>query len=216
MNRDPDAIRNDIEATRLDLREDVDAIADRVSPSGMARRQNRRTKEALHRVRESVMGPVELSDSKTGGPADGPADGPGDALHDAPERIAERTRGNPLAAGMIAFGAGMLLGGIFPGSEKEREMVHTLKERAEPVTAELGDAARQVAEDLKEPVREAVENVKASAQASAESLKEEASGEAGQPMEGRGDSTEESTASRPTGTATGYPVTGSRNPGERP
>lgn len=212
MNRDPDAIRNDIEATRLDLREDVDAIADRVSPSGMARRQNRRAKDALHRVRETVMGPAESSDSQAGKPAAGP----GDTLHEAPERIAERTRGNPLAAGMIAFGAGMLLGGIFPGSEKEREMVHTLKERAEPVTAEIGDAARQVAEDLKEPVREAVENVKASAQASAESLKEEASGEAGQPMEGRGDSTEESTASRPTGTATGYPVTGSRNPGERP
>ena len=45
----------------------------------------------------------------------------GEAIADAPRQVAAKTQGNPLAAGLIAFGAGLLVSSLIPPSEKERE-----------------------------------------------------------------------------------------------
>ncbi len=74
-----------------------------------------------------------------------------------------KTQGNPLAAGLIAFGAGLLVSSLIPASQKEREAADALKSAAEPFTTELTDAAKHVAEGLKEPAQDAMANVKASA-----------------------------------------------------
>lgn len=170
MTRDPEEIREDIERTRENLGGDVDAIADRVSPSNIAHRQTEKIKGTVRRAKDTLMGGVD-SVGSAGGDA-------GEMLHDAPGAVASKARGNPMAAGLIAFGAGLLLSSLVPGSEKEREMVHTLKEKAEPLTEELTHAAKDIAADLKEPAAEAVENIKSSARDSAESLKSETADEA--------------------------------------
>ena len=77
--------------------------------------------------------------------------------------IFAKTQGNPLAAGLIAFGAGLLVSSLIPASQKEREAADALKTAAEPLTTELTEAAKNVAEGLREPAQEAMENVKASA-----------------------------------------------------
>ena len=41
-----------------------------------------------------------------------------------------QTQGNPLAAGLIAFGVGWLVSSLLPDSQKERELAHQLKDRA--------------------------------------------------------------------------------------
>lgn len=87
----------------------------------------------------------------------------GAVIGDAPTRAKAKTQGNPLAAGLIAFGAGLLVSSLIPASEKEREAADALKTAAEPLTAELTEAAKHVAEGLKEPAQEAMENVKATA-----------------------------------------------------
>jgi gas vesicle protein len=168
MSRDPEEIREDIERTRGNLSEDVDAIADRVSPSSIAHRQSERVKGSVRRAKDAVMGSVESAGAEAS-----------DKMHDAPGAVVSQTRGHPLAAGLIAFGAGLLASSLIPGSEKEREMVHTLKDKAEPVTTELTEAAKDIAEDLKEPAAAAVETIKASARESAETVKSEATDEAG-------------------------------------
>lgn len=167
MSRNPEEIREDIERTRGNLGADVDAIADKVSPSSIAHRQGEKVKGTVRRAKDAVMGSAGSA-----------SDEAGEKLHDAPGAVASQTRGNPLAAGLIAFGAGLLLSSLVPGTEKERDMVHTLKDKAEPITSELGDAAKSIAEDIKEPAAEAVESVKDSAQESAETLKSEATDEA--------------------------------------
>jgi hypothetical protein len=52
MTDDPDAIRADIEATRRNLSGDVDALADKVTPSKIAQRQTRRVNGAFHSLSE--------------------------------------------------------------------------------------------------------------------------------------------------------------------
>lgn len=103
-----------------------------------------------------------------------------DEVQHAPDRVVEQTRGNPLAAGLIAFGAGLLVSSVLPSSDREGEMVEKLKEKAEPVTRELQDTAKQVAEDMKEPVKEAATELQDSAKESVEHVKQDASGEAEQ------------------------------------
>ncbi|GAA3322806.1 MULTISPECIES: DUF3618 domain-containing protein [Paeniglutamicibacter] len=167
MSREPEEIRDDIERTRGNLSEDVDAIADKVSPSSIAHRQSERIKGSVRRAKDAVMGSVETAGEDASG-----------MLHNAPDTMVSKTRGNPLAAGLIAFGAGLLVSSLIPGSDQEREMVHTLKEKAEPLTDELSAAAKTIAEDMKEPATEAVENLKSSARESADTLRTETADEA--------------------------------------
>jgi gas vesicle protein len=177
MSENPEAIRADIEATRERLGTSVDAVADKVTPSNVVHRQTDRVKEtvkdAVFGTKEKVMGAADHASgdlhAATGsaGPARGDA---GSAISDAPHQAAVKTQGNPLAAGLIAFGAGLLVSALIPASQKEREAADALKNAAEPVTTQLTEAAKDMAEGLKEPAREAVENVKATAADAAENV----------------------------------------------
>lgn len=166
MSENPDVIRADIEATRARLGTNVDAVADKVTPSHIVQRQTDKVKDAVFGVKEKVMGTTDHAagtmHAATGSAADRFADA-GAAVGDAPTRVKARTQGNPLAAGLIAFGAGLLVSALIPASQKEREAAEALKSSAEPLTTELTEAAKQVAQGLKEPAQAAVENVKATA-----------------------------------------------------
>jgi gas vesicle protein len=97
----------------------------------------------------------------------------GSAITGAPQQAAVKTQGNPLSAGLIAFGAGLLVSSLIPASQKEREAAESLRSAAEPVTNQLTGAAKEMVQDLQEPAQEAVENVKASAVDAVESVKNE-------------------------------------------
>jgi gas vesicle protein len=180
MSENPDAIRADIEATRARLGTNVDAVADKVTPSHIVQRQTDKVKDAVFGVKEKVMGAADhatdgvhsAAHAGTGSAGAHLADA-GAALGDAPRQVTAKTRGNPLAAGLIAFGAGMLLSSLIPASEKEREAAETLKTKAEPLTTELTEAAKDVAEGLKAPAQEAMENVKTTAAEATDHVKAE-------------------------------------------
>jgi gas vesicle protein len=178
MSENPDVIRADIEATRARLGTNVDAVADKVTPSHIVPRQTDRVKEnvkdAVFGVKDKVMGAADHTadhvHSTTGSVGSHVSDA-GSAVAGAPGQLKNRTQGNPLAAGLIAFGAGLLVSSLIPASQKEREAADALKSAAEPLTTELTDAAKQVAEGLKAPAQEAVENVKATAADATDHLK---------------------------------------------
>ena len=176
MSENPDAIRADIEATRARLGTNVDAVADKVTPSHIVQRQTDRVKDAVFGVKEKVMGAADHTTGNmhsAGGNAASYLNDAGSAVADAPHQVKTKTQGNPLAAGLIAFGAGLLVSSLIPASQKEREAADALKTAAEPLTTELTDAAKHVAEGLKEPAQEAVENVKATAADATDHLKAE-------------------------------------------
>ncbi|GAA2126143.1 DUF3618 domain-containing protein [Arthrobacter humicola] len=180
MSENPDVIRADIEATRARLGTNVDAVADKVTPSHIVQRQTDRVKEnvkdAVFGVKEKVMGTADHtvgSMHAAAGSAGAHVSDAGTAIGDAPAQVKTKTQGNPLAAGLIAFGAGLLVSSLIPASQKEREAADALKTAAEPLTTELTEAAKHVAEGLKEPVQAAMENVKATAADATEHVKTE-------------------------------------------
>jgi ElaB/YqjD/DUF883 family membrane-anchored ribosome-binding protein len=178
MSENPDVIRADIEATRARLGTNVDAVADKVTPSHIVQRQTDKVKEnvkdAVFGVRERVMGAADHTAGNVNSAAGGATAYLGDAgsaIADTPTQVKAKTQGNPLAAGLIAFGAGLLVAALIPASQKEREAADALKTAAEPVTTELAEAAKDVAEGLKAPAQEAMENVRATAADASEHVK---------------------------------------------
>jgi gas vesicle protein len=185
VNRDrtPEEIRAELRQTRGEMDQTLDQLEYKVSPSRIRERQQRRWNDRWQRTREAVMGRVQ-SDS------DGPSTSDrvqqaGDSVREAPDQALEQTRGNPLAAGLIAFGAGALLGSLLPPSEPEQEAAQTLRDRyeedarqqaqrvAQEAKQELQPAAQQAAEDVKQTAQDAAQTTKQDAQQSAEQVRQE-------------------------------------------
>jgi uncharacterized protein YjbJ (UPF0337 family) len=155
---DPEVIRRDIEATRADLSRDVDALTEKVSPARVMERRVDRAKSAVGSVKEKVMG-----------------DGAATA---APSAARQKTQGNPMAAGLIAFGAGWLFSSLLPATEKEKQAATTVKDKAgehsDTLTAPLKEAAGNAKENLQGPAQDAVASVKDKATDAASTVKDEA------------------------------------------
>jgi hypothetical protein len=86
------------------------------------------------------------------------------AVQEAPQAVRRQTQGNPLAAGLIAFGAGWLVSSLLPASRQEQRLAQQATEKAAEVGRPLADKAREAAmevkDNLQEPAQQAVESVK--------------------------------------------------------
>lgn len=163
---DPDQIRAQIENTRGDLSDDVNALADKVNPSHVAKRQVSRVRNVAGSAKDRVMGTASSLTSS----ASSAGSSATSTLSDAPATVQRQTAGNPLAAGLIAFGAGWLLGSLLPVTEKEQQAAVQVKESATPV---VKDAAQEVADHLKQPAQQAVDAVKDTASSAADTVKDQ-------------------------------------------
>lgn len=175
MSDSPDVIRANIEQTRRELGGDVDALADKVSPAKIVERQTDKVKGAVGSVRDRLMGT---------------ADDVGGNIGDAKDRVVAKAEGNPLAVGLIAFGAGLLLSSLIPASTKEKELAQNVKEQAQPLVDEVTGVAKDVGQHLKEPAKNAATAVKDSAADSAQAVKGEAQSAAGEVKDQAGRSQE--------------------------
>ncbi|WP_051807143.1 DUF3618 domain-containing protein [Actinoplanes subtropicus] len=153
MVEEPDRMRQNIEATRASLTRDVDRLAEKTSPRQAARRR-------WTAVREKVMGSTESTANRVEEKAQDAAD----AVRSAPRAVATQTQGNPLAAGIIAFGVGMLAATLMPVTEAERRAGQQLKEHSGDLTEKVKDVAGDLKEDLSGSARHAVDEVRSTAQ----------------------------------------------------
>ncbi|MGI3783853.1 MAG: DUF3618 domain-containing protein [Janthinobacterium lividum] len=177
---DPEEIRREIERTRANLSGDVDALADQANPKNIARRQVENVKGSIkdkgNDLKDKIMGVAsDAGDSAHGTVANAQAalgDARG-AVTDAPGNIKRKSQGNPLGAGLVAFGAGLLVSSLIPASQRERAAAVDLKERAEPITSKITDAAKEVAGNLKEPAQQAAADLKDTATQAAQHVKEQ-------------------------------------------
>lgn len=180
MGQTPEEIRNDIEVTRAELRDDVDRIAQRASPRGMVRRRIDQLRGAFRTLKERVMGTspdqAEAQEARqraqeyAASAKESVRSGAGqasEAVKSMPGRTVERTQGYPLTAGLIAFGAGLLAASVISDSQTEREAARRIKERmggaVEPVKQSLTESAQRVGEEAQESTRQAAQQVKESA-----------------------------------------------------
>ncbi|GAA2716003.1 DUF3618 domain-containing protein [Micromonospora olivasterospora] len=195
MSTDPDQIRREIEATRNSLSSDVDALAYKVSPGRIVHDRKQRARNALQNVRERVMGTASDYGHNTGHAAHAVADRAssaaatasdkahsaastmGDAAHAAPRVLREKSEGNPLAAGLVAFGVGMLASSLIPATRREQRLATEVRERAGEhagaVREKLGEVAAEMRDELRGPAQQAKEEVRATAQDAVHAVKDD-------------------------------------------
>ncbi len=159
MTNNPDEIRREIEDTRGRLSSDVNALTETVSPSNVARRQVDKVADAAASVKDRVMGTADDLRSSGSDAASSVGHAPGAAA----TKARRKTQGNPLAAGLIALGAGWLVGSLLPASEKEKQAAGSLKEKAQPLVDEAKTVAQDTAHELKEPAKQAAQSIKETA-----------------------------------------------------
>lgn len=172
MSDDPDRIRREIERTRSDLSDNVNALGDKVNPGSIARRQVGRVRGAAASVKQAVLG--SDTDPTDRGAVGTITDTVGDTVTDAPGAVARKTQGSPIAAGLIAFGTGLLLSSLLPASRVEQQAAEQVKDTAQPLVDDLTDTAKEIADHLQEPAQQALEQVKTAAADAADTVKDQA------------------------------------------
>jgi len=212
VGEESDQLRREIEQTRRELGTDVDALGEKVSPRRVMERRVDRTKNAIGGVKERIMGTTSDASSSAGGAISGAASSVqdrmsgaasgvqhaassvGDTATDTAYRARRQAQGNPLAAGLIAFGLGWLVSSLLPPSEKERQLAHQVKDQAQPavqaVGQQAGQALSEMKDNLQQPAQEAVESVKQTATDAAGTVKDEARSAAGNVKDQAQDSTQ--------------------------
>jgi gas vesicle protein len=147
------------------------ALGDKVNPGSIAKRQVSRVRGAATSVKDAVMGSAADA-ADTGQQVAGTM---GDAVSNAPSAVARKAQGSPIAAGLIAFGVGLLVSSLLPASTAEQQAAEKVKDTARPMVDDLTDTAKEVAGNLKEPAQQAMEEVKSTATDAAATVKDEAS-----------------------------------------
>lgn len=196
MTSDPDQIRAEIEQTHRELNADVDALTEKVSPPRIMERRVQRTRTAMTNVKDRIMGSTAEGTSSMGGTVSSAGSSAKDTVTSAassaadtassvaemagsaPAMARQRTQGNPLAAGLVAFGAGWLLSSLLPASEPEQQVASQVKdlatEKGRPVAQQLGQAGQQAAQELGESAQQRAQSVKETASGAASTVADEA------------------------------------------
>jgi ElaB/YqjD/DUF883 family membrane-anchored ribosome-binding protein len=181
---DPDVIRRQIEDTRRELSYDVDALNEKVNPARVMDRRLTAAKGRMTRMKERVMGSAHDSSSHVQGVASNAADSVQGAASSAvetvqqtPDMVVRQTQGNPMAAGLIAFGVGWLVSSLLPATERERQLAQqaetAVRENKDALLAPAKQVAQEIGEELKPAAQQAVDEVKATAQDAAQTVKAE-------------------------------------------
>ncbi|MBA3251302.1 MAG: DUF3618 domain-containing protein [Geodermatophilaceae bacterium] len=172
MGADTEQLRRDIEQTRRELTYDADALTEKVSPSRIVDRRVTKAKGAFGNVRDKVMGTASNTASSGQSAVSSLTDGTTDLAQSA----RARAEGNPLAAGVIAFGVGWLVSALIPASTREQEaagqLVESVKQHSQPVTEELSGIATEVKDNMSGPAQEAAHSVQATATDAAQAVQE--------------------------------------------
>jgi hypothetical protein len=198
MGSRPEELRSEIERTREELTYDVDRLADHTVPSRVVGRKVAGVKARARSVADRVMGArdsVQDTASNAGDRARDTATMAGEkvqetahsvagTVRETPDTLARQTRGNPLAAGVIAFGAGLLVASLLPetGAEKRagaavadrsEGLVDKARETARDMASDLGDTAKDAAGSVQNTAREAAGNTAQQAKESGRSAVEQ-------------------------------------------
>ena len=137
MAQTADELVADIAHTREDMSATLDAIGER--PQQMVDSGRRRLGQWILSARQGIMGTPDME-----GQAGQGTDGVGDGAGEGAVVMAGQQQGNPLAAGIIVFGVGLLVGSLLPPTKVEQKGLSAIADKAEPAI----DAARQAASEL--------------------------------------------------------------------
>jgi gas vesicle protein len=176
----------EIAGTRENLSRDVDALYDKVSPGRVVERKKAAVRGRLSTVKDSVMGSAQsvggsaqgAAGSVTGSVSGAASSAVGtvqDTAHSAVGTVQSQTQGSPIAAGLMAFGAGMVISALIPASKAEAQAAQQLTEAVKdsPIMDQAKSVGQEMGQHLKETAQEAAQEVKGTAQEAAQNVKDE-------------------------------------------
>jgi gas vesicle protein len=174
MGQDPSQIRQEIEETRSEMGETVDALAYKTDVKT-------RVKSSVADKRDQVVGQLRGTTGKIG-----EATPDGEQLKEGAQRAAGVAQENPLGLALAGVAGGFLVGMILPSSRIENERVGPLADQVKETAVETGQealergkevasqVAEQAVEGAKEAGQEALDTAKEAGREQAEELKSSA------------------------------------------
>ncbi|WP_433551774.1 DUF3618 domain-containing protein [Micromonospora zamorensis] len=220
MSSDPDRIRREIETTRNELSNDVDALTDKVNPRRIAGDRVGQARGAFTRAKEKVMGSSshmgQEASERMSHMAGSVRDETRSLGHQSREAMGsvrdearslghqsremmgsvrdearslghqsrEQAQGNPVAAGLVAFGVGLLAASLIPPSGRERHLAGRARTMVSEHSDQLREQASQVGhemqDNLREPAQQAAQSVRSTAQQGVAAVRDQGRSAAGQ------------------------------------
>jgi hypothetical protein len=170
VGEDPDRIRREIEQTRAEMGETVDALSYKTDVKA-------RAKDSIHDKKESVMGVAQSAKDRivgAGQSVNESTPSTGDVKHQA-RRAKSVAQENPLGLAVGAVAVGFLAGMLIPSTRVEDEklgpIADDVKDRAKETGQEALERGKQVAQDA---AQSAQETAKESGQQHADELRSSA------------------------------------------
>src|SRR5215207_9455834 len=159
MGQDQSQIRQEIEETRAEMGDTVDALAYKTDVKT-------RVKESISDKRERLIEQVQGTKDKVGGSTPD-----GQQVKEGARQAVGVAQENPIGLAIGGVAAGFLAGMLIPSTRVEDERVGPLADRVKETARESGEAAleqgkeaaREVAEHGKEAAREVAEHGKEAA-----------------------------------------------------
>jgi len=176
MGQSTEELSSQIEQTRERMAGNLDTLQDRVSPSAIVERRKQAARDRLSSVKDKVMGSAQSAKGSVASAATSATSGASGVGSKAASTAQDQLQGAPLAAGLVAFGAGVVLASLLPASRMEAEAAHRVVETAKDHQDKLEDvrsAGQEVLQNLKDTAQDAAQQVKESAQDSAQTVKEQ-------------------------------------------
>ena len=181
MGTTAEDLRRELDRERDDLSSDLYAIGDRVSPGRMVERRKAATRERFGRIRRQVMGTAhDVRDRASGvgssasGTASSVASSATDTMREMPDRAEQMVEGNPIGAGIAAFGIGLVLATLLPETDTEQRLASRVEPKLQDAASTLGQAAQHVVEEVKPAATGAVHDLKDEAAQAASQVKDNA------------------------------------------
>ena len=141
------------------------AVTDRAS--AVTEAAGERVGQVKDAVAERASAVTEVAGERAGQVAE--------AVKSTPQTVRRQTEGNPFAAGIIAFGAGLLAGSLLPKTRTEEQLGPKVRENiVEPVKSTAAEVGQELKSSVQESARTATEEVKSTAQEAAGQVKETA------------------------------------------
>jgi uncharacterized protein DUF3618 len=176
MGQSAEELTSQIEDTRERMAGNLDTLQDRVSPSAIVERRKQAARDRVASVRDKVMGSAQSAKESVSSAASSASSGVSGTGGSVASSAQGQFAGAPLAAGLMAFGAGVVVASLLPATRLEAEAAHRVVETAKEHQGVLDDAksaGQEIVSNLKETATDAAAQIKDSAQESAQTVQAE-------------------------------------------
>jgi gas vesicle protein len=152
MGEDTDQLTADIAQTRDRMSGHLDELQDKVSPTAIVDRQKQAARAKVGGIKEKAFGTARSAGNATPSPSD------------ASDAARHQVQGAPIAAGLAAFGLGMVIAALVPATEAESKAAVQVKDvvqdKAQPLMEDAKAAATDIGQNLKESAAQSAQQVK--------------------------------------------------------